>query len=332
MAAAAAAAGVTIRPSLDDRSDATRPSVSTVPGQHAQLRTAALTCSSTCRALNGSRTRSFASTCRWLRTRRRVVRSQLRRRQQEGELWGSSLHEEGTGSRPVLLPRQPRAGGGGGVYHSPQGYDMSHQDEDNHSNRSSSSRRRTGEGGEERRARAGWASASLAVGEQGRESSDATSEEGQEGERGGGSEPSISGKGLADMRWTRMAFFWKRSKPYEGRVGTFMKEGNVAMAAWGLKSRSFRQPPNTDRAKALSALLPYVVVATAVSALVYPPSYSWFSKQYYTPALGGIMLSIGIQLKPSDFLLAIARPKPVLLGYGVQYIIKVILCRVFKRG
>ncbi|GJP67151.1 hypothetical protein CLOP_g24011 [Closterium sp. NIES-67] len=72
----------------------------------------------------------------------------------------------------------------------------------------------------------------------------------------------------------------------------------------------------------LSQMLPYVVVATAVSALSYPATFSWFSKRYYAPALGGIMLSIGVQLSVQDFKAAIEKPIPVLLGLLVQYAVK----------
>ncbi|CAI5987061.1 unnamed protein product [Closterium sp. NIES-65] len=72
----------------------------------------------------------------------------------------------------------------------------------------------------------------------------------------------------------------------------------------------------------LSQLLPYVVVATAVSALTWPATFSWFSKRYYAPALGGIMLSIGVQLSVKDFKAAIEKPVPVVLGLLVQYTVK----------
>lgn len=114
-----------------------------------------------------------------------------------------------------------------------------------------------------------------------------------------------------------------------GRVGTagsHDKQGNVSLASFGLKSRRLSgRSGNGDFAKALSALLPYVVVATAVAALVQPSTFTWVSKEYYAPALGGIMLSIGVQLSVKDFELVLKRPKPVLAGYIAQYVFKPLL-------
>lgn len=110
-----------------------------------------------------------------------------------------------------------------------------------------------------------------------------------------------------------------------GTVGSHDKQGNVSLASFGLKPRRLSGSNNGDFAKALSALLPYVVVATAVAALVQPSTFTWVSKEYYAPALGGIMLSIGVQLSIKDFELVLKRPKPVLVGYIAQYVFKPLL-------
>jgi BASS family bile acid:Na+ symporter len=60
--------------------------------------------------------------------------------------------------------------------------------------------------------------------------------------------------------------------------------------------------------------MPLVVLATGIAALSYPPSFTWFQKQYYAPALGGIMLSIGVQLSIKDFALVFKKPTPVLVS------------------
>ena len=60
--------------------------------------------------------------------------------------------------------------------------------------------------------------------------------------------------------------------------------------------------------------MPLVVLATGIAALSYPPSFTWFKKQYYAPALGGIMLSIGVQLSVKDFALVFKKPTPVLVS------------------
>lgn len=110
-----------------------------------------------------------------------------------------------------------------------------------------------------------------------------------------------------------------------GTVGSHDKQGNVSLASFGLRSRRLTGKDNGGFAKALSALLPYVVVATAVAALVQPATFMWVSKEYYAPALGGIMLSIGVQLSVKDFALVLKRPKPVVAGYIAQYVFKPLL-------
>lgn len=77
--------------------------------------------------------------------------------------------------------------------------------------------------------------------------------------------------------------------------------------------------------QALSAMLPFIVVATAVAALFNPSTFSWVSKEYYAPALGGIMLSIGIRLSLDDFALASQRPLTLSVGFIAQYVLKPLL-------
>uniref|UniRef100_A0A0E0G6K4 Sodium/metabolite cotransporter BASS3, chloroplastic n=1 Tax=Oryza nivara TaxID=4536 RepID=A0A0E0G6K4_ORYNI len=141
------------------------------------------------------------------------------------------------------------------------------------------------------------------------------------------------------------ALLWRRprrvapttfcSAPSLGRVGWPRREG----AAWLLSFRAGpASPPSSaaaagDPSQALSALLPLVVAATAVAALGNPATFSWVSKEYYAPALGGIMLSIGIKLSIDDFALAFKRPVPLTIGYMAQYIAKplmgVLIARAF---
>ncbi|CAI0426493.1 unnamed protein product [Linum tenue] len=49
------------------------------------------------------------------------------------------------------------------------------------------------------------------------------------------------------------------------------------------------------------------------------------SKEMYAPALGGIMLSIGIRLSIDDFALAMKRPLPLSVGFIAQYVLKPVL-------
>ncbi|WVZ75391.1 hypothetical protein U9M48_023447, partial [Paspalum notatum var. saurae] len=111
------------------------------------------------------------------------------------------------------------------------------------------------------------------------------------------------------------------SLPRLGRVGWPRREGN----AWLLSFLSDTAAAPGDPSQALSALLPLVVAATAVAALRNPATFSWVSKDYYAPALGGIMLSIGIKLSIDDFALAFKRPVPLSIGYAAQYVLKPLL-------
>lgn len=121
---------------------------------------------------------------------------------------------------------------------------------------------------------------------------------------------------------------------HKGRVGTYIREGNVSLASFGIKVKRDKKGQKVDLTKSLSQMLPYVVLATAVAALTQPASFAWVSKDYYAPALGGIMLSIGVQLSVSDFALVLKRPLPVLVGYVAQYMVKpllgVLICAAFN--
>ncbi|XVF81292.1 hypothetical protein PTKIN_Ptkin15bG0143800 [Pterospermum kingtungense] len=80
-----------------------------------------------------------------------------------------------------------------------------------------------------------------------------------------------------------------------------------------------------DLPQVLSAMLPFVVAVTAVAALAQPSTFTWVSKELYAPALGGIMLSIGIKLSFDDFALAVKRPLPLSVGFIAQYMLKPVL-------
>ncbi|KAB2015899.1 hypothetical protein ES319_D08G058600v1 [Gossypium barbadense] len=82
-----------------------------------------------------------------------------------------------------------------------------------------------------------------------------------------------------------------------------------------------------DLSQALSAMLPFVVAATAVASLVQPSTFTWVSKELYAPALGGIMLSIGIKLSLDDFALAVKRSRGSNCK-GVRHVSNV-LCRFY---
>eukprot|EP00252_Welwitschia_mirabilis_P001909 TRINITY_DN11879_c0_g1_i1.p1 TRINITY_DN11879_c0_g1~~TRINITY_DN11879_c0_g1_i1.p1 ORF type:complete len:402 (+),score=50.80 TRINITY_DN11879_c0_g1_i1:262-1467(+) len=108
---------------------------------------------------------------------------------------------------------------------------------------------------------------------------------------------------------------------YFGRGRRRRKESCLSFSSIGIEHDDGR----TDDAQSLSAALPFIVAGTAVAALIQPASFAWVSKDLYAPALGGIMLSIGVQLSVEDFSLAFQRPLPLTLGYLAQYLLKPIL-------
>ncbi|XP_021762812.1 probable sodium/metabolite cotransporter BASS3, chloroplastic [Chenopodium quinoa] len=111
------------------------------------------------------------------------------------------------------------------------------------------------------------------------------------------------------------------------RVGLHRRLGNVSLLSFGGDtSNQISSDDSKDGvSQNLSAILPFVVVATAVVALAQPASFTWVSKELYAPALGGIMLSIGIRLSIDDFALAFQRPLPLTLGFLAQYVVKPVL-------
>ncbi|KAI6674369.1 hypothetical protein NL676_002275 [Syzygium grande] len=110
-----------------------------------------------------------------------------------------------------------------------------------------------------------------------------------------------------------------------GRVGLQKREGNVSLLSFGNKQQVISEADGTDSSQVLSAMLPFVVAATAVAALAQPATFTWVSKELYAPALGGIMLSIGIRLSIHDFALAFKRPLPLSIGFIAQYVLKPVL-------
>lgn len=74
-----------------------------------------------------------------------------------------------------------------------------------------------------------------------------------------------------------------------------------------------------------NSVIPHIVLASTVLALVYPPSFTWFTNRYYAPALGFLMFAVGVNSSPKDFIQAIKRPEVVAAGYVGQFVVKPIL-------
>ncbi|KAH9305059.1 hypothetical protein KI387_009463 [Taxus chinensis] len=117
-----------------------------------------------------------------------------------------------------------------------------------------------------------------------------------------------------------------------GRVGTIYWKGNASLASFGIKHKRFPKVVRMDFTQSLPGMMPWIVAGTAAAALINPATFAWVSKEYYAPALGGIMLSIGVQLSVKDFALALQRPLPLTLGYLAQYLLKPVLGLLIARA
>ncbi|CAI0476708.1 unnamed protein product [Linum tenue] len=84
-----------------------------------------------------------------------------------------------------------------------------------------------------------------------------------------------------------------------------------------------------DILKQANSLLPHVVLASTLMALVYPPSFTWFTTRYYAPALGFLMFAVGLNSNEKDFVEAFSRPAAILAGYIGQFAVKPILGYLF---
>uniref|UniRef100_A0A0D9XFS3 Uncharacterized protein n=1 Tax=Leersia perrieri TaxID=77586 RepID=A0A0D9XFS3_9ORYZ len=74
--------------------------------------------------------------------------------------------------------------------------------------------------------------------------------------------------------------------------------------------------------KSANTIIPHIVLGSTILALVYPPSFTWFTTRYYAPALGFLMFAVGVNSSVKDFVEAIQRPDAIAVGYVGQFIIK----------
>ncbi|KAK3132909.1 hypothetical protein QOZ80_6AG0529420 [Eleusine coracana subsp. coracana] len=81
--------------------------------------------------------------------------------------------------------------------------------------------------------------------------------------------------------------------------------------------------------KSANTVIPHIVLGSTILALVYPPSFTWFTTRYYAPALGFLMFAVGVNSSPKDFIEAIKRPDAIFAGYIGQFIIKPLLGFLF---
>ncbi|PPS16601.1 hypothetical protein GOBAR_AA03958 [Gossypium barbadense] len=84
-----------------------------------------------------------------------------------------------------------------------------------------------------------------------------------------------------------------------------------------------------DILKQSNSILPHVVLASTIMALVYPPSFTWFTSRYYAPALGFLMFAVGVNSSEKDFIEAFKRPDAIFAGYVGQFVVKPLLGYIF---
>ncbi|KAK4435179.1 putative sodium/metabolite cotransporter BASS6, chloroplastic [Sesamum alatum] len=94
------------------------------------------------------------------------------------------------------------------------------------------------------------------------------------------------------------------------------------------------EPPKEEASlmtilKGANSFLPQVVLASTILALIYPPSFTWFTNRYYAPALGFLMFAVGVNSSEKDFLEAFHRPAAIFLGYVGQFVVKPLLGYLF---
>ena len=71
----------------------------------------------------------------------------------------------------------------------------------------------------------------------------------------------------------------------------------------------------------LTIAFPWIVSFFSIIGLTYPPIITWFNGNWITLGLGGIMLGMGLTLNTSDFLNVLKRPKWVIIGLCLQFVI-----------
>ncbi|MBP1908631.1 bile acid:sodium symporter family protein [Methanolobus bombayensis] len=72
--------------------------------------------------------------------------------------------------------------------------------------------------------------------------------------------------------------------------------------------------------KKFTSLFPVWAILLSVMAFIYPSVFSPY-KSAITPLLGVVMFGMGITLSANDFLLVLKRPKVIVLGTALQYIL-----------
>ena len=81
-------------------------------------------------------------------------------------------------------------------------------------------------------------------------------------------------------------------------------------------------------------LFPLWTILSTALALKSPSSFAWFTTEYFTAALAALMLSMGITLKPSDFVKVGERPNAIFVQFALCYMmmptLAVVMGKFFK--
>ncbi|CAI9759432.1 unnamed protein product [Fraxinus pennsylvanica] len=104
----------------------------------------------------------------------------------------------------------------------------------------------------------------------------------------------------------------------------FLEDSSSNYASQPAKEVSF-----VEILKGANSILPQVVLASTILALIYPPSFTWFTNRYYAPALGFLMFAVGVNSSEKDFLEAFNRPAAIFAGYVGQFVVKPLLGYIF---
>lgn len=104
----------------------------------------------------------------------------------------------------------------------------------------------------------------------------------------------------------------------------FLQDSSSNYASQPVKEVSF-----VEILEGANSILPQVVLASTILALIYPPSFTWFTNRYYAPALGFLMFAVGVNSSEKDFLEAFNRPAAIFAGYVGQFIVKPLLGYIF---
>ena len=66
------------------------------------------------------------------------------------------------------------------------------------------------------------------------------------------------------------------TSPFVGRVGWHRRDGNASLLYFGMDRNTVEKVAKRDWSQILSAMLPFVVAATAIAALVQPSTFTWW--------------------------------------------------------